>query len=78
MKYPDGRAVTVGDRVRLWHDQPGTVVCSIDTGEFTEEYPKAQWEYLKSGILVKTDTGELFHYEEPDEDFEWIESSGAP
>jgi hypothetical protein len=70
MKYLNNRDVAVGDRLLLWHDQPGTVVCSIDTGEFTEEYPKEQWGYLKSGILAKTDIEELFHYTEPDEDLE--------
>ena len=78
MKYPNGQEVRVGDRVKLWDNQRGTVVCSIETGNFSKEYPKAEWGYLKSGILVKTDTGELFHYPEPDEDFELIHSSSAP
>ncbi len=78
MKYPNGQEVRVGDRVKLWDDQPGTVVCSIETGEFSKNYPKTEWGYLKSGILVKTDTGEVFYYTKPDEDFELIQSSSAP
>jgi hypothetical protein len=74
MKYATGREVSVGDRVKLWRNQPGTVVCSIDADEFTSEYPKAHWAYLGSGIIVKTDSGEIFHYKEPDEDFELISS----
>jgi hypothetical protein len=72
MKYTDGRLVVVGDRVRLSEDQCGTVVCSMDADEYTREYPRSAWRYLNSGVLVKTDEGELFHYDEPDEDFELI------
>jgi hypothetical protein len=78
MKYPSGQDVKIGDRVKLWDDQYGTVVCSVETGEFSKEYPKAEWGYLKSGIIVKTDTGEVFHYTEADEDFELIGLRGAP
>jgi hypothetical protein len=70
MKYADGRLVAVGDRVKLSSTQPGTVVCSIDTGDFTKQYPEEEWGYLKTGIIVVTDAGETFHYSEPDEDFE--------
>ena len=78
MKYSDGRAIAVGDRVRLWDDQYGVVVCSIDTGEFNTDYPKNTWAYLKSGILIKTDDGELFHYDKSDEDLEFVKSNAPP
>jgi hypothetical protein len=68
----------VGDRVRLWQNQPGTIVCSIDTAEFTTGYPEAEWSYLKTGVLIKTDAGGLFHYTAPDEDFERIGSCEPP
>ncbi len=72
MKYLDGQNVSVGDRVKLWDDQYGVVVCSLDSKKFTADYPKSEWGYLKSGILIKTDSGELFHYTGPDEDFQLI------
>jgi len=75
MKYGDGRRVAVGDRVKLWHDQFGIIVCSIDTGEYTKDYPKASWAYLSTGVLIKTDSGELFHYNDTDEDFELVHAS---
>jgi hypothetical protein len=78
MKYPNGRHVAVGDRVELWKDRQGTVVCSIDTGEFTAEYSKSEWGYLGSGVVIRTDAGDVFHYAEPDEDFKLIKSSAAP
>jgi hypothetical protein len=42
MNYNSGRRVALGDRVKLWKGQHGTVVCSIDTKEFTPEYPEAE------------------------------------
>jgi hypothetical protein len=77
MKYADGQSVALGDRVKLWDNLCGTVVCSIDTGEFTKEYTEAEWAYLKSGVIVKADSGEVFHYAEPDEDFELLSSDAA-
>jgi hypothetical protein len=44
MKYANGQHVAVGDRVELWRDRQGIVVCSIDTGEFTVDYPKSEWD----------------------------------
>jgi hypothetical protein len=78
MKYADGRPVDVGDRVRLSEDQCGTVVCSIDAGQYTSEYPQSAWAYLISGVLIKTDDGDLFHYDEPDEDFELVGRKSRP
>ena len=72
MNYGDGRPVAVGDRVRLWEGQFGVVVCSIDAGEYTADYPEGNWAYLKSGVLIRTDKGSLFHYTEPDEDLELV------
>jgi hypothetical protein len=76
MKYADGRPAAVGDRVKLWDDEYGTVVCSIDTDEYTKKYPKGAWAYLNSGILIRTDDGELFHYDKADEDLELIRGAG--
>jgi hypothetical protein len=78
MKYTDGRPIAVGDRVKLWEGQYGTVVCSIDTGEFTPQYARKDWDYLERGVLIESDNLELFHYTEHDEDFEFVSSRGVP
>ena len=52
MRYPDGQDVRVGDKVRLGADTEGVVVCSMDTGEYSQEHPEAQWGYLKKGVMV--------------------------
>jgi hypothetical protein len=78
MKYHSGREVAVGDRVKLWHDKRGTVVCSIDSGKYSPNFPREEWEYLASGIVIETDSGEVFHYSDPDEDFEFVKSATTP
>jgi hypothetical protein len=77
MKDCNGQEVRAGDRVKLWKDNYGTVICSIDTREFTADYPESEWGYLKSGIVIRTDTNGLFDYIEPDEDFEVVSHANA-
>ena len=66
MKYPDGREVRLGDVVALGSDQQGIVVCSIDTGEYSDAYPRAQWGYLDAGVLIEFPSYGLIHYKEPE------------
>lgn len=73
MKYADGKVVKLGDKVKLWDSCHGVVVCSIDTNEYAADFPKKEWEYLKSGVVIKTDKAGLIHYIEPDEDFQLVE-----
>ena len=77
MKYADGQEVRAGDRVKLWEGQLGTVVCSIDTGNYIKEFPQAEWAYLGRGVMIRTEDGGLFHYIEGDKDFELIRSAGT-
>jgi hypothetical protein len=78
MKYNDGRPVAVGDRVKLGGKLRGVVVCSIDSKEFSPDFPEGDWGYLESGVIIQTTTGDIFHYTEPDEDFALIKSVAAP
>ena len=41
MKDCKGREVRLGDRAKLWNGQYGTVVCSIDHGEYS--FPWEIW-----------------------------------
>jgi hypothetical protein len=72
MKYADGQDIRVGDRVKLGRDDCGFVVVSIDTGEYSVEYPQAQWNYLKKGVMIEFPTYGLIHYEEPEPDLQLI------
>jgi hypothetical protein len=73
MDYPDGKKVMLGDRVKLWEGCHGTVVCSIDGDEYTPEYPRADWAYLKNGVLVESDQAGLIHYLRPERTFALVE-----
>jgi hypothetical protein len=78
MRYPDGQVVRLGDKVRLWAGADGVVVCSLDTQEYSAEYPEAEWSYLKGGVLVRSDAAGLIHYLEPEPSFRLIERKQAP
>lgn len=66
MKYPDGQEAKLGDQVELWSGNHGTVMCSIDAGEYTADYPKEQWAYLGRGVVVWSEKAGLIHYTEPE------------
>lgn len=68
MRYADGQIVRIGDQVELWAGNDGVVVCSLDTDEYTESYPRRDWEYLGKGVLVLSEQGGLMHYPEPNEE----------
>ncbi len=68
MNYADGQPIKLGDRVKLDRDSGGTVVCVIDTGEYSAEFPEAQWGYLKEGVLMEFPTYGLIHCTTVDSD----------
>jgi hypothetical protein len=68
MRYTDGQRVMLGDKGRLGDDDGGVVVCSIDTGDYSDEAPEGQWGYLKRGAVISFPKFGLIHHEtaEPD------------
>jgi hypothetical protein len=70
-----GRQIRLGDRVLVANHVAGIVVFSIDTDEYSPEFPKADWEYLRRGIMIQTENNGLIYIAElsdPDEDIEII------
>jgi hypothetical protein len=65
MKYSDGIEMRVGDRVRIRNGDTGIIVASMDTGEFSPDFPRENWNDLKTGIMVLTDKGALVRFDEP-------------
>jgi hypothetical protein len=63
MKYVDRREAHVGDRLQISNGDVGVVVASIDTGEYSPEFPSEGWAELKQGIMVLTGNGALVHFE---------------
>jgi hypothetical protein len=72
MKYPDGRDVKLGDIVALGKNQKGVVVCSIDTEEYSDAFPKIEWNYLNNGVLISFPSYGLIHYKEPEPDLRLV------
>ena len=72
MKFPNGREVQVGDVFKYSDGTKGTVVCSMDLGQYSEEHPKEQWGYLSEGVMVETEAMGLVHYTKPDSDMVFL------
>jgi len=72
MKYSDGSEVIIGDHVSLSDGTKGEIVFCVDRDEFSEQYPKAEWSYLQSGAMVKTEKYGLIHYSETDDELTLI------
>lgn len=72
MNYSTGQQAKIGDKVQLWDDCFGVVVCSIDDAEYCDEYPRDEWEYLQKGIIIKTEKRGLIHYPSEDGDLRLI------
>jgi hypothetical protein len=70
MKYSDGQQAALGDRVRLWESVFGTIMCSIDDNQYSVAFSRENWGYKGRGVVVQTDDGKIFYYDEADEDFE--------
>ena len=63
MRYPDGTDIRVGDKIKIADDDLGVIVFSIDTNEYSADFPAQEWSYLKSGIMIRSDKMGLVHYE---------------
>jgi hypothetical protein len=62
LKYASGTEINIGDRVRLLSNGDiGKVVASIETEEYTPEFPRKVWEHLEEGILIITDKSAVVH-----------------
>jgi len=62
MHYTDGKEVKLGDLIRFADRELGEVVFSLDTNEFSVEFPMKEWEYLKRGVMVRMSSGNMFHF----------------
>ncbi|MGY4304959.1 hypothetical protein ACVIJ6_002202 [Bradyrhizobium sp. USDA 4369] len=65
MRYPDGQLARLGDEVGV-AGMTGKVVCSIDTGEYSDAYPEQAWAYLQEGVMIDWDRQGLTHHVEPE------------
>lgn len=57
-----------GNRVLISNGDIGVVVVSVDTDEFSPEFPKEDChDELETGVMVQTERGALVHFESSSE-----------
>ena len=78
MRYGDGQEVRLWDRVETWPGCRGIVVMSIDTEEFTPEFPREEWLYLGSGVMIDTEQTGLLHLSEAEPELVLVSRGGPP
>jgi hypothetical protein len=78
VKYNDGREIRLWDRVETWPRCRGIVVFSIDTDEFSPEFPKEHWQYLECGVMLDTEQAGLVHLSEADPELVLLSRGGPP
>lgn len=73
MNYPNGQKIKLGDKLKLWGDCFGEVVCLISDGEYSDKFTRKDWEYLGEGVLIDTDTAGLIHFTVLDSSFQLLQ-----
>ena len=73
----NGRQIRRGDRVRIGSGITGVVVFSIDTDEFSDEFPGQQWRYLGRGVMIRSEQAGLVHLSGGDDDIEVIDPASG-
>jgi hypothetical protein len=77
MRYANGDEIKPGDVVQSDTRYRGTVVASMDLGEYLSG--QEQWMYLKEGIMVNTDFAGLVHYQsDATDELALLERPSAP
>jgi hypothetical protein len=59
MNYPNGETIEIGDSVTLGGDHHGVVVGIIGEGRYATNYKENDWAYMRNGLIVSTDFGDL-------------------
>jgi len=70
MRYANGEDVRLWDRVQVWEDCFGIVVCAVDADEYGHGFPREHWSYLERGVMVATDRVGLIHFDDPEAGFD--------
>lgn len=77
MKYSSGELVNLGDKVALGDGETGEIVCSLDTCEFSPQFPRSEWEYLKNGVLINFPRYGLIHYQHAEPELKFLARTSA-
>jgi len=74
MKYDTGEEIHAGDVV-VHSGKPARIVAVFDAGEYAPGFLREHWQRYSHGFLVRDDSGEVFMYEDVDEDLEFVSRS---
>jgi hypothetical protein len=66
LRYATGDELHLGDRIEA-DGMTGTVVCVIESSEYSSEFSEAHWSYLERGFMFRSDEGILIHFDHADE-----------
>ena len=66
--YITGEEIRIGDIVEVAGAR-GTVAFVVKTGQYSDKFPKAVWDYLGEGFMVESQKYGLVHHPHADEDF---------
>ena len=47
-------------------------MCSMDDDVYTDAYPREQWAYVRTGVMIEFPKWGLIHYETPEPDLKLI------
>ncbi|ENU24189.1 hypothetical protein F993_01505 [Acinetobacter proteolyticus] len=72
MNYQTGEMIELCDYVELSGDMTGVVVVIVEESQYSKSYPKEEWNYLKSGLLILADQAGLVHVPHLSEDIKLI------
>jgi hypothetical protein len=67
LHFIDGIEIRIGDKVRFANGEHGEVVFSIDTNEWSLDFPKEHWLHLKKGVMFRTEKGALIFLNDPNQ-----------
>lgn len=73
MKDINSESIRLNDKLKLSNSDVGVVVCNIDGNEYSDKYPRSDWQYLARGILVETEQAGLIHLTSDMKELENIE-----
>jgi hypothetical protein len=65
--YISGEKVRCGDAIS-YNGQAGTIVFVIERGEYTPDFPAADWSHCGRGFMVRFQNSALLMLEDADED----------
>lgn len=72
LRYSTGEVIKAGDNVKILDNLPGVIAFCKTNEEFSPDYPREEWNYVKAGIMIATEEKGLIHLEDHLHEVEFI------